>query len=251
MLWTLGVDTSDASAYAALYGQAADVLYEADCPEANSHNEVLALLVQDVCAQAGLSLCDVSQLVCGAGPGSFTGLRIGLGFMKGLALGLRIPLQLISSLKAAAFEFRRRDGSGMVCALYDARRSEYFCAVYRCDSSSIKELHAPAIIAAADLDALLKGLCLSQGSSFADVCFVGGAGVELPNGAGGRIGRAGHVAGSLCRLAAMEKAADAGIGSGLDGFDLAGLSGANPHYLRPVAARTIAERLTPAPQQKG
>ena len=234
MSWILGVDTSDANACVALCRPEAGSAYEAQCSEANSHNESLSRLVQEVCAQAELPLAAVKRLVCGGGPGSFTGLRIGLGFMKGLALALAAPLEIVSSLKADALEFCGSAAPQLVCAAYDARRSELFCAVYLACRGLKKELLSPCIIKAGELVSILQRLASQEGLADQAACCVVGKGVEVAGMPAERVFRARHAARSLCELCAA--------GGAQKEFDVPELSRAAPQYLRPVAARTIAER---------
>jgi tRNA threonylcarbamoyladenosine biosynthesis protein TsaB len=92
-----------------------------------THSERLLALIDEVLGEAGLTPGDLSAVACGAGPGSFTGLRIGLATAKGLCFALGRPLVTVSSLAALAVEA----GSGMVLALLDARKQEVYAGLYR------------------------------------------------------------------------------------------------------------------------
>lgn len=230
MSWVLAIDTSDAEAYAALCSRDLSRVYEAWSSGSNSHNEELSTMVQGLLGQAGVSCEMLEALVCGAGPGSFTGLRIGLGFMKGLAVALRRPLELISSLKAAAYEFCAEKRGSLVCVMSDARRAECFCAVYQ----DGQELLPPQIVKAGEVEAIVEGLRAGTGCNPEDVVYVGRQGLEIPGVPAAQLRRAAHVAVSLCRLLGDRAAGQT--------FSLPVLSQAGPQYLRAVAARTIAER---------
>ncbi|MDX6540333.1 MAG: tRNA threonylcarbamoyladenosine biosynthesis protein TsaB [Gaiellales bacterium] len=78
------------------------------------------VLVDEVLARAGCEPADLTRIVCGCGPGSFTGLRIGIATARGLALGLGIPCDGVSTLAALAA------GAPAALALIDARRGELF-----------------------------------------------------------------------------------------------------------------------------
>ncbi|MDR1164541.1 MAG: tRNA (adenosine(37)-N6)-threonylcarbamoyltransferase complex dimerization subunit type 1 TsaB [Deltaproteobacteria bacterium] len=98
----------------------------------SSHSSALPPLARDVLAQEGLAPRDLGLIAAGRGPGSFTGLRIGLAFAKGLALGSAVPLVGVSSLIAIA---RAAPAAGaeaprLVAPVIDARRGEFFTALY-------------------------------------------------------------------------------------------------------------------------
>jgi tRNA threonylcarbamoyladenosine biosynthesis protein TsaB len=89
-----------------------------------THSESLLVLVDECLAAAGLRARDVDVIACGAGPGSFTGLRIGLATAKGLCFALDKPLVMISSLAALA----ARAPDGVCCAAVDAFKNEVYAA---------------------------------------------------------------------------------------------------------------------------
>ncbi len=92
-----------------------------------THSETLLPLVQRGLLSAGLSLGDLSALALTVGPGSFTGLRIGLALAKGLALPNQLPLIAVSTLEAMA---RSAPGTGPVLAAINARREQVYWAAF-------------------------------------------------------------------------------------------------------------------------
>ncbi len=122
----LGIDTATLVASAAVWIDGAVVEGEA---VASTHSEKLLPLVDELLRGAGLAPADLDAVACGAGPGSFTGLRIGLATAKGLCFALGRPLVLCSSLAALALEA----GRGTVLAVLDARRHEVYAGLYRVD----------------------------------------------------------------------------------------------------------------------
>lgn len=76
-----------------------------------------------------MSMSDIAALALGTGPGSFTGLRIGMATAKGLAHGKALPLIGISSLDAVAAAVR---SERLICVVMDARKKEVYCCFYRC-----------------------------------------------------------------------------------------------------------------------
>jgi len=95
----------------------------------NVHSKVLLEMVQDLLAQTGLKTNDIDAVAVGQGPGSFTGLRIGVGVAQGIAYGIDAPMIGISSLDALANQAAE---NGRVIAGIDARMGEiYWCEYVR------------------------------------------------------------------------------------------------------------------------
>ena len=85
---------------------------------------------QEVLGRAGLAMADVDALVVGRGPGSFTGVRIGVATAKGLSCGLSRPLYGVSALDATAWEAWAAGRRGLVAVALDAMRGEVYPGVY-------------------------------------------------------------------------------------------------------------------------
>jgi tRNA threonylcarbamoyladenosine biosynthesis protein TsaB len=108
-------------------------------PAVPGHAETVLHRIEETLASGGFCLKDVGLLVFGRGPGTFTGIRIGLSTVKGIALTLGIPIIGISSLEASAFSAYR---PGLVATLIDAKRKELFAALYE---ARIAEDGRPAV----------------------------------------------------------------------------------------------------------
>lgn len=104
----------------------------------NKHSTTLLPAVSFVLEQAGRSISDVGLIAVIAGPGSFTGVRIGAAAAKGLALGRDIPCVGVSSLEAMAEGFSFADG--IVCPMINARRDRYFTAYFFAEKGCITRL---------------------------------------------------------------------------------------------------------------
>ncbi len=91
------------------------------------HGELLAPAISLAVADAGLAFADLHALAVDVGPGLFTGLRVGVATVKGLAAALRIPVVAVSSLDALAWPWRHEPRP--VAAVVDARRGEVFAAI--------------------------------------------------------------------------------------------------------------------------
>lgn len=92
----------------------------------STHSELLLPLVSECLAELGLRPGELSAVACGAGPGSFTGLRIGLSTAKGLCFALGLPLVMVSSLEALANRAMAGAGQRPVLAVLDAFRGQVF-----------------------------------------------------------------------------------------------------------------------------
>jgi len=96
-----------------------------------SHAEKLHLFIEKVVREAGITLGDIDAIAVGKGPGSYTGLRIGVSSAKGLAYGLDKPLIAISSLETITMgAIKKNDPADFYCPMFDARRMEVYTAVY-------------------------------------------------------------------------------------------------------------------------
>ncbi len=105
---------------------------------ATPHSEALLPLVDEVLRAAGVTPKALDLLACGAGPGSFTGLRIGLATAKGLCFALSRPLLGISSLAALALEAEAHTpADGLALAVMDARRGEVYAGLYRLAADAV------------------------------------------------------------------------------------------------------------------
>jgi tRNA threonylcarbamoyladenosine biosynthesis protein TsaB len=115
-----------------------------------THGADLLLLVDEACRTAGVTRAELDAIAVGAGPGSFTGLRIGMATAKGIAYAIKRPLWVVSSLAALA---RGSDATGVVVAVLDARRGEVFAGAYRVTDAAVTALADEAALPPAELAA--------------------------------------------------------------------------------------------------
>ena len=102
--------------------------------QVSTHSEKLVLLVDLALRQAELRLSDLDAIACGMGPGSFTGLRIGLSTAKAFCFALAKPLLPVSSLAALA---RGADVHGLILAILHAKRDELYAGLYQVGKTGI------------------------------------------------------------------------------------------------------------------
>ena len=131
MALILNIDTSSpvCSVCIADRGQ---VVAQRDDLSGNQHASLLAILVQGVLREAGLTPHDLSAVALSSGPGSYTGLRIGTSLAKGLCYGMDIPLLTIPTLMGTAWQMSDNvsDKHGIYVPMIDARRQDAYLAVY-------------------------------------------------------------------------------------------------------------------------
>ena len=122
----LAVDTAGKTAAVAVLRD--DVLlYEAQCNNGLTHSETLLPMIDTALKAAGLTVDDLDVLGVTNGPGSFTGLRIGLAVVKGLALPRQIPCAGVSTMAALAYGLA---GEGTVIGAQDARRGQVYWGAF-------------------------------------------------------------------------------------------------------------------------
>lgn len=121
----LAVDTCFGACSAAVVAGERVLAHRAEAME-RGHAEALAPMVETAMRDAGLSFAGLDRLAVTTGPGSFTGQRVGLAFMRGLRIALGKPLVGVTSLAAMAERARLESGSAVAAAVHDARRGEVY-----------------------------------------------------------------------------------------------------------------------------
>ena len=219
----LSIDTASDTCSVAVQSPDGSVI-EAHSEGSGDHFEKLSCLVGQCLEQTHAVLSDLSLIRVGVGPGSFTGLRIGVSFCKGLACAYQIPLVGVCSFEALAHVVLREGWSGRLAVASDARREEVFCAAYDLDSSpgSVVRIQAPQI---------------SPISDFVVTYVAGSQGVRLVTPM------------KVFKLAdkpleSINRGAFGGlyVAAETAPFSPLSVSELEPNYLRAVAAKTIEER---------
>lgn len=121
-----------------------------------THSETLMPVIDEMIKRAGISLSEIDALAVTEGPGSFTGLRIGSGTVKGLADALDIPVIPVPTLEVMAFNIF--SPGCIICPMLDARRGNVYSAVYGYEGESLKNLMPQCIISLEDLLGKLEPL---------------------------------------------------------------------------------------------
>ena len=111
-----------------------------------THSQRILPLLRELLTEAGVEMTDLQGIAFGAGPGSFTGLRIGCGVAQGLAFGVDLPVVGVSTLLALANgDDAGQSGSARVIACLDARMGEVYHAAYARDGDNWREVQAPGL----------------------------------------------------------------------------------------------------------
>jgi tRNA threonylcarbamoyladenosine biosynthesis protein TsaB len=175
----IGIDTATTAASVALVDNGiviAEKSHPSPGPAGNgerydsksNHAETILPLLESLLQSTGMSLQDVSGIALSIGPGSFTGLRIGLSTVKGLAYGSRLPVVGVSTLLAQAARVTHYDG--VICTLLDARKNEVYVALFEKTGDAVHRLSEDRVASTATLLDIVRPL--AQGA----VCLIVGDG---------------------------------------------------------------------------
>jgi len=151
----LGIDSSAITASCAVC-DGDKIVAEQFLNTAHTHSETLLPMVRDMLRGAGLALADMESVAVTTGPGSFTGLRIGISCVKGMCAGAGLPCVSVSTLEAIAQNFRELDG--VICACMDARRKQVYNALFKSENGIITRLCEDRAISVEELFAEVSQL---------------------------------------------------------------------------------------------
>ena len=149
----LAFETSAKAAGVALL-QDGNLLGEYMQNSGQTHSRTLMKMAEDLLCNCDLKANDIDAVACAAGPGSFTGVRIGVAAAKGFAWGRQLPCFGVSTLEAMARNVAVSDG--VYCAAMDARRSQVYTALFRMEKGVFSRLTEDMAISVDELGALLK-----------------------------------------------------------------------------------------------
>lgn len=146
----LAVDSSSKVATAALIKDG-NLLSEITLNDKREHSVILMSLIEDLLNDNDLTINDIDGFVVSKGPGSFTGLRIGMATIKGLSFGSKKPYVSVSSLDALALSASNFDG--IICPVMDALRNSVYTALYKSSNNKLEKITE---YSALDLDELIE-----------------------------------------------------------------------------------------------
>ncbi len=153
MALILNIETSTGvcSVSLALNGK---LLIKKESIEGMGHSKLLTVFIEELFTESGVKIGSIDAVAVNKGPGSYTGLRIGVSVAKGLCYGLNIPLISVCSLQSLAYYTslnvetyfcEKEKNKVLFCPMIDARRMEVYTALYNSDSEEIKSVSAEII----------------------------------------------------------------------------------------------------------
>ena len=132
------------------------LLGESYCNTGLTHSQTLMTMAQELLTTCGKAAADVTAVAVARGPGSFTGIRIGIAAAKGFAWGGQLPCCGESTLEAMALSLGAWEGT--VCCVMDARRQQVYNALFAAKGGTLTRLCPDRAISLADLEKELKNL---------------------------------------------------------------------------------------------
>ena len=144
-VYILNIETSTKACSVALHKNGELIVSREDVTTNFSHSEKLLKFISKLFSDAKLSLSDLDAIAVSMGPGSYTGLRIGVSTAKGLCYGLDIPLISISTLKAMSFGMALEIKADLYCPMIDARRMEVYSAFFDINNTEVRKIQADII----------------------------------------------------------------------------------------------------------
>lgn len=143
MAYILNIETATKNCSVAIAKDGQPLVCKEIAEEGYSHAEKLHLFIEASLRELQLDYSDLSAVAVSQGPGSYTGLRIGVSAAKGLCFALDIPLIAIDTL--AVLASKAKVGDGLIVPMIDARRMEVYSAVFDATMKKVREVRAEII----------------------------------------------------------------------------------------------------------
>ncbi len=154
----LGIDTSSDVCSVALL-KYNELICELNKNDSKTHSENLMPLIDELLKKANLTLSDVNLIACDIGPGSFTGIRIGIGTAKAIAEFRQIPVASVTSLETLAYSV---SGFDTIVSLIDCKNSQVYCGIFDRNYKLLEDYIADSIQNA-----------IKHIMHYSNICFVG------------------------------------------------------------------------------
>jgi tRNA threonylcarbamoyladenosine biosynthesis protein TsaB len=141
--YILNIETSTKNCSVSIAREGKTIICKEIAEEGYSHAERLHVFIEASLKEAGLTYKDLSAIAVSQGPGSYTGLRIGVSAAKGLCFALELPLIAVDTLKVLASQ--ASISSGLIVPMIDARRMEVYSAIFAADFERVRDVRAEII----------------------------------------------------------------------------------------------------------
>ena len=151
----LAVDTSATAASVAV-AEENKLIGEFSINTALTHSQTLMPMVDELLKSTGLSVNDIDTVAVNAGPGSFTGVRIGVAAVKGIAFPKNLPCVSVSTLESMAYNMLGNDC--VVCSVMDARCSQVYNAMFRVNGCTVTRMTEDRALSLTDLKLELQNI---------------------------------------------------------------------------------------------
>ena len=143
MSYILNIETATKNCSVALAKEGITVLCKEIAEEGYSHAERLHVFIEEIIKETGITFQDISAIAVSQGPGSYTGLRIGVSAAKGLCYALGVPLIAVDTLQVLASQ--AKVSNGLIIPMLDARRMEVYSAIFASNHENIRAVQAEVI----------------------------------------------------------------------------------------------------------
>ncbi len=140
MSYILNIETATKNCSVSLAKNGETLICKEISEQGYSHAEKLHVFIDDIIKESAIAIADLQAIAVSQGPGSYTGLRIGVSSAKGLCYGLQIPLIAIDTLTTLALRVSQEDG--LIVPMIDARRMEVYSAIFNSNKEMIREVQA-------------------------------------------------------------------------------------------------------------
>lgn len=143
MSFILNIETATKNCSVAIAKDGETIICKEIAEEGYSHAEKLHVFIEEIIAESGISVHDLVAVAVSQGPGSYTGLRIGVSAAKGLCFALNIPLIAVDTLQTLASQAKISEGK--IIPMLDARRMEVYSAVFSAELKTERAILAEVI----------------------------------------------------------------------------------------------------------
>ncbi len=136
----LNIETATKNCSVSLSKNGKTIFFKEHADQGYSHAEKLHVFIDEVIKECQINISEINAVAVSKGPGSYTGLRIGVSAAKGLCYALNIPLIAVDTLEILANQVQKKDG--LIVPMLDARRMEVYSAIFNNDLEKISETKA-------------------------------------------------------------------------------------------------------------